>query len=118
MIGIGNNTSKQRALPIELMKTKIEECFANNDKIKVKIFEGLTSNFAKEIGAKYLLRGLRNTTDFEYENTIAQVNSYLNDGLETVFLITHPEFAYISSTIVRELLKFEANVDKFLPYKL
>jgi pantetheine-phosphate adenylyltransferase len=118
VIGIGNNTSKQRALPIEVMKTKIEECFANKDKIKVKIFEGLTSNFAKEIGAQYLLRGLRNTTDFEYENTIAQVNNYLNEGLETVFLITHPEFAYISSTIVRELLKFDANVDKFLPYKL
>jgi pantetheine-phosphate adenylyltransferase len=118
VIGIGNNTSKQRALPIELMKTKIEECFVNNDNIKIKIFEGLTSNFAKEINANYLLRGLRNTTDFEYENTIAQVNNYLNEGLETVFLITHPEFAYISSTIVRELLKFDANVDKFLPYKL
>lgn len=118
IIGIGNNSSKQRYLPIEEMKKKIESAVAFDPKIKVMVFEGLTSNFAKEIGARYLLRGLRNTTDFEYENTIAQVNSYLNEDLETVFLITSPQFAYISSTIVREIHKFGGSVEKFLPYKL
>ena len=118
IVGIGNNSSKQRYLSIEVMKEKIENTFLHNPKVKVIVFEGLTSLFAKQIGAKFLLRGLRNTTDFEYENTIAQVNNYLNDDLETVFLITHPEHAYISSTIVREILRFGGNVDKFLPYKL
>ncbi len=118
IIGIGNNSSKQRYLPIETMKKHIESSVAFDPKIKVIIFEGLTSNFAKEIGARYLLRGLRNTTDFEYENTIAQVNSYLNEDLETVFLITNPQYAYISSTIVREIHKFGGSVEKFLPYEL
>jgi pantetheine-phosphate adenylyltransferase len=118
VIGIGNNTTKQRYFPIELMQKKIEGCFANNPKVEVVVFKGLTSSFAKEIGASFLLRGLRNTTDFEYENTIAQVNNYLNEDLETVFLITNPSFAYISSTIVREIHRFEGNVDRFLPYKL
>lgn len=118
VIGIGKNTAKQRYLPIDVMKEKIEMAISHNPKIKVQIFEGLTSTFAKEIGAQFLLRGLRNTTDFEYENTIAQVNNYLFDGLETVFLITNPTYAYISSTIVREIHKFGGNVEKFLPYSL
>ncbi len=118
IIAIGNNTAKQRYFPIEVMKQKIELATNQNPKIAVEIFEGLTSNFAKEVGANFLLRGLRNTTDFEYENTLAQVNNYLNEGLETVFLITNPEYAYISSTIVRELHRYGGNVGKFLPYQL
>jgi pantetheine-phosphate adenylyltransferase len=65
-----------------------------------------------------LLRGLRNTTDFEYENGISQVNRHLNQNLETVFLITSPEFASISSSIIRELHKYSADTSPFLPYKL
>lgn len=118
VIGIGNNTSKQRYISLDVMKEKIELCTRENPKIEVAIFEGLTSSYAQQIGAKFLLRGLRNTTDFEYENTIAQVNNYLNEGLETVFLITHPAYAYISSTIVREIHRFNGNVEKFLPYPL
>ncbi len=118
VIGIGHNTAKKRYFPLELMKEKIASCVQGNPKIETVVFEGLTSSFAKSIGANYLLRGLRNTTDFEYENTIAQVNNYLNEGLETVFLITHPAHAYISSTVVREVHRFNGNVDKFLPYPL
>ena len=118
IIGIGNNTSKQRHFPLDVMKERIEFCTKGNPKIEVTVFEGLTSSYAQQIGAQYLLRGLRNTTDFEYENTIAQVNNYLNEGLETIFLITHPAYAYISSTIVREIHRFNGNVEKFLPYSL
>jgi pantetheine-phosphate adenylyltransferase len=64
------------------------------------------------------LRGLRNTTDFEYENSIAQVNRYLVEGLETVFLITSPHLAPISSTIIRDLHRYGTNVDEFLPYNI
>ncbi len=118
IIGIGYNSQKNRAFSVELMKELIEKCFASNPKIKVEIYSGLTSHFAKQVGASAILRGLRNTTDFEYENTIAQVNNYLNSDLETVFLITSPVFAYISSSIVRELHKFGTDVSAFLPYEL
>jgi pantetheine-phosphate adenylyltransferase len=118
IIGIGHNTSKHRYFPLDLMREKIEFCIKDNPRIETIVFEGLTSSFAKSIRANYLLRGLRNTTDFEYENTIAQVNNYLNEGLETVFLITDPNFAYISSTVVREVHRFGGNLEKFLPYEL
>jgi len=82
------------------------------------MFSELTAEYARKNGAQYLLRGLRNTTDFEYENSIAQVNRYLNAELESVFLITSPEYASISSTIIREVHKYHGDVSKFLPYKL
>lgn len=118
VIGIGNNSSKQRYFPLDFMKSKIEETFQDEMNIRVEIFQGLTSQFAKSIGAHHILRGLRNTTDYEYENTIAQVNNFLNDDLETVFLITAPSLAYISSSIVREIHKFDGDVSSFLPYKM
>jgi pantetheine-phosphate adenylyltransferase len=118
IIAIGNNTQKSRMFSVEEMKTNIESCFVGNPKIKVEIYMGLTSHYAKTVNATAILRGLRNTTDFEYENTIAQVNNYLNKDLETVFLITSPQFAYISSSIVRELHQFGSEVSAFLPYKL
>lgn len=118
IIGIGNNTSKQRYFPLETMKEKIESCLAGIPKTEVIVFEGLTASFAQTVGANYLLRGLRNTIDFEYENAIAQVNNELIEGLETVFLITDPSYASISSTIVREIHRFNGDISKFLPYTL
>jgi len=118
IIGIGTNTQKQRYFPLELMVQKIRAAFNDTDKIRIISYDDLTANVARDLGANFLLRGLRNTTDFEYENTISQVNRHLIDELETVFLITSPELAPISSTIVRELHKFGAKVNDFLPYNL
>jgi pantetheine-phosphate adenylyltransferase len=118
IIAIGNNPAKQRYFPIEYMIPKIEEAFKNIPHVKVQTYQGLTATYAKSIGAHYLVRGLRNTTDFEYENTIAQVNTYQWNELETVFLITDPKLAYISSSIVRELHRNGAEVKDFLPYEL
>ena len=118
IVAIGNNSTKERHFPIAMMEEKIRATFNNKSSVRVMSFKGLTSNFAKEMGANYLLRGLRNTTDFEYENTIAQVNAHLNKDLETIFLITSPSLAYISSSIVRELHKFGGDVKPFLPYDL
>lgn len=81
-------------------------------------YDDLTANVARRLGAKFLLRGLRNTTDFEYENSISQVNRHVYEEVETIFLITSPHLAPISSTIIRELHKYGHNVDEFLPYKL
>jgi pantetheine-phosphate adenylyltransferase len=117
IIGIGYNSSKQnRYFEIGIMVDKIEEVYRYTPEVKVVVYNELTSTLAKKHDAGFLIRGLRNTTDFEYENTISQMNRYLNEGLETVFLITSPEFASISSTIIREVHRYGGNVRKFLPY--
>jgi pantetheine-phosphate adenylyltransferase len=118
IIAIGNNSSKQRYLPVEQMITLIEGVFHDEPKVSVQSYKGLTADFARETGAKFLLRGLRNTTDFEYENTIAQANRHVNPELETVFLITSPTLAAISSTIIREIHRFGGNVNDFVPFSL
>lgn len=119
IIGIGyNSTKKNRYFDIEVMVQKIESVYVGQERVKVIVYNELTSTLAKKYGAKYLVRGLRNTTDFEYENTISQMNHYLNEDLETVFLITSPQYAQISSTIIREVHRFGADVSEFLPYPI
>ena len=119
IIGIGyNSTKKNRYFDIDMMVGKINSLYLDNNRVKVLVYNELTSTIAKDQNAEFLIRGLRNTTDFEYENTISQMNRYLNEDLETVFLITSPEFAAISSTIIREVHRYGKDVDEFLPYKL
>jgi pantetheine-phosphate adenylyltransferase len=119
IIAIGYNSAKsQRYFPIEYMVEKINETFKNEPRISVQTFSELTAEFAKRNGARYLLRGLRNTTDFEYENSIAQVNRQLNPELESVFLITSPAFAAISSSIIREVHRYNGDVSSLIPYKI
>lgn len=118
VIGIGTNAAKKRYFSVETMVSLIEKAFVDMPHIKVIVYDDLTANVAKEHDANFILRGLRNTTDFEYENTISQVNRHLVPEMETIFLITSPEFAPISSTIVRELHKYGADVSDYLPYSL
>jgi len=118
IVAIGYNSKKKRYFDIDYMMEKIESCFSKYEKIKVDKYTELTATYANLQGAKYLLRGMRNTTDFEYENTIAMVNKDLYNGLETVFLITSPKFAFISSTIIREVHTYGGDVSKYIPYKL
>ncbi len=119
IIGIGyNSTKKNRYFEIDLMVDKIKSVYVDLSSVKVIVYNELTSTLAKKHDAQFLIRGLRNTTDFEYENTISQMNRYLNEELETVFLITSPEYASISSTIIREVHRYGSNVNEFLPYKI
>lgn len=118
VIGIGRNARKERYFPLEQMTLLIEEAFQAYPAVRVINYEDLTANVARTIGAKFLLRGLRNTTDFEYENGISQVNRYVYEEVETVFLITSPPLAPISSSIIRDLHRYGQNVDEFLPYQL
>lgn len=118
IIAIGYNSKKQRYFDTDQMVKLIEETFLNYPQVKVTTYSELTASLAEKYNAQYLLRGLRNTTDFEYENSISQVNRYLNKDLETVFLITSPQYAAISSSIIREVHKYGGNVEEFLPYKL
>ena len=119
IIAIGYNSSKHnRYFDVNLMVDKITKLHSDNDRISVEMYNELTAVFAKRKNANYLLRGLRNTTDFEYENSIAQVNMHLVEHLETVFLITSPKYAHISSTIIREVHQYDGDISKLIPYKL
>lgn len=119
IIAIGYNSQKSsRYFPIEMMVERISQTFKGNENIKVITYSELTAELARKQGAKYLLRGLRNTTDFEYENSVAQVNRHLNADLESVFLITLPQFASISSSIIREVHRYGGDVSGLIPYKL
>ena len=118
IIAIGINPAKKRYFDIDMMHQKISDHFSNKPNISVQRYETLTGDFAKIIDAKYILRGLRNTTDFEYENTIAQANKHVYHSLETVFLITSPKLSFISSTIVRELYNYGSNISEYIPFDL
>lgn len=119
LIGIGYNSQKdKRYFKIDYMIEKIQSTFSQYPQISVISYSELTAELARKHKANYLLRGLRNTTDFEYENSIAQVNRYLNHNLESVFLITSPEYAYMSSSIIRDVHRYEGDVSPMLPYKL
>lgn len=115
IVAIGTNSVKSYLFPLETRIEWLREVFKGNEKIEIDHFEGLTANYCKKINANYLIRGLRNSSDFEYEKTISQVNHILTGGLETIFLISAPNFSHISSTIVREVIKGGGDVEPFLP---
>ncbi len=118
VVGVGHNSKKNRYFHIDRMLGYINNTFADEPRVEVITYDELTAQLAKRYGARYLLRGLRNTTDFEYENSISQVNRYLNNDLETVFLITSPQYAHINSSIIREVHRYQGDVSEFLPYTL
>ncbi len=119
IVAIGFNSAKnKRYFEIDYMVDKINSVFEGDERVKVEVYNELTATFAEKRNAIALVRGLRNTTDFEYENSISQVNAHLNPDLETVFLITNPVYASVSSTIIREVHKYGGNVTDFLPYEL
>ena len=114
VIGIGRNTTKQTLYTPEERQQQIAALFANESRIEVRIYDVLTVDFAKSVGAQYVLRGVRTMADFEYERTIADVNKRLA-GLETVSLFADADTASISSSLVRELKAFGKDVTDFLP---
>lgn len=119
VIAVGYNSQKSsRYFPVDTMVQCIEKTFERYPNIKVLTYSELTAELARKHDARFLLRGLRNTTDFEYENSISQVNRQLNGELESIFLITSPQLAWISSSIIREVHKYGGDVSEFLPYKI
>ena len=115
IIAIGVNSQKQTLFDLEKRKKWIEDVFKDEPRVKVDVFEGLTVHYCKKVGAKFLLRGLRNASDFDYEKTISQLNHIVGENVETVFLISKPEYSHISSTIVREIIKGKGDAKPFLP---
>jgi pantetheine-phosphate adenylyltransferase len=114
IIAIGENLSKNYLFSLEQRKAFIENIFSDNKKIKVFIYSGLTTDFCKKIKANYILRGLRNSSDFEYEKSIAQTNKKIGE-IETVFLLSSSEKSFISSSIVREIIKHNGKFEDLVP---
>lgn len=115
VIGIGLNSSKQAFLSSEKRENIVKSVFSENENVEVKLYEGLTVDFCKQVGATYMIRGIRSVSDFEYERAIAQINQTMTPELETIFILSKPEYSAISSTIVRDILRNNGNVSKFLP---
>lgn len=114
IISIGINESKRTWFPTEKRLDMIRKLYADEPRVKVMAYDGLTIDFAIEQNAQVIIRGIRTVRDFEYEETIADVNRKLS-GIETILLFTEPELTSVSSTIVRELLQFGKDVTPFLP---
>ncbi len=118
VIAIGKNTTKQSFFTLENRLKMISDVFINESKVSVETYTGLTVDFCNNINSKYILRGLRNSTDFEYERSIALMNNLMHTEIETVFLLTQSEHTPVSSTIVREILKFDGDVSRFIPQNI
>ncbi|MDY0779741.1 pantetheine-phosphate adenylyltransferase [Tenacibaculum sp. IB213877] len=114
IIAIGINADKNYMFPLEKRKQFIEEAFKDEPKIKVVTYEGLTVNFCKEVDAQFILRGLRNPADFEFEKAIAHTNRKLSE-IETVFLLTSSGKSYISSSIVRDVIRNNGDYTGLVP---
>lgn len=113
-IAIGINTEKRTMLTLDERMERIATLYKDEPRIHVVSYEGLTTDFAQSIGAKFIVRGVRNTIDFEYEHNIADINRMLT-GIDTLLLISEPEYAAISSSMVRELAHFGKDISKYLP---
>lgn len=114
IVGIGYNAEKSHMFSIEQRKEFIAQCFQDNPKVKVMDYRGLTIDFCKSVGANYLLRGVRNNGDFEFEKAIARTNRELSN-IETVFLLTSIQTSFISSSIVREIIRNKGDYKRFVP---
>ncbi len=118
IVAIGVNSTKAALFSLERRLHWLEEVFKGMTKIEIGHFEGLTVHYCQAIGAQYLVRGLRNASDFDYEKTISQLNNIVGKNIDTVFFISRPEFSHYSSTIVREIIKGNGDASPFLPHSV
>ncbi len=115
IVAVGKNATKNYMFPLEQRLEWIRETFKNEPKVEADTYSGLTVNYCKEVGANFILRGLRNPADFEFEKAVAQTNRKLNPDLETIFLLTSSGLSSISSSIVRDVLRHEGDYSQFVP---
>lgn len=114
IIAIGTNSDKKTMFSLEERIKFIEDVFKNESQIKVKSYTGLTANFCKNEKVQFIVRGLRNSIDFAYEQSIAQANAKVN-GVDSVFLICSPEYSHISSSIVRDIARHDGDYQDLIP---
>ena len=115
IVAIGENSQKKYMLSLEKRKSIIADAFKGVEQVKVESYSGLTVDYCNAEEARFILRGLRNSRDLDFEQPIAQLNKKLDDSIETVFLVNAPEFSAINSSIVREIYLNGGDVSDFLP---
>jgi pantetheine-phosphate adenylyltransferase len=115
IIAVGENPEKQSYFPLGKRISWLEKLFKSESRIEIQKYTGLTVNFCRTVNANYILRGLRTSVDFEFERTIGQVNKVIYPEIETIFLLTIPEYTALSSSVVREVLRNGGNADMFVP---
>ena len=115
VVAIGTNANKQHLFSLDQRRSWIEELFREDDRVEVAVYEGLTAKFAEEQGAGFILRGLRTTQDFTYEQQIAFVNESMAPGVEHVFVLSDQANASVSSTIVRDLIRHGGEYHRYVP---
>lgn len=115
VVAVGINSQKKTLFPLEQRIEWLHAVLGDFPTVEVGSFEGLTVNYCQSIGANYLIRGLRNASDFDYEKTISQLNHIIGNDIETVFLISRPEYSHISSTIVREIIIGKGDASSLVP---
>lgn len=115
IVAIGVNADKKYMFSLDERKDWIRKTFAFEDKVVVDTFQGLTVNYCRTVNAHFLIRGLRNAEDFQFEKSIAQMNRELDSEVDTIFLVTNPEYAAYSSSIVRDIIRNNGDVTKFIP---
>ena len=114
VVAIGRNAAKSTICSIDERMESIARLYADEPRVEVVTYEGLTTDYAQEVGACCLLRGVRSVKDFEYERDLADVNRAIS-GIETVIMVSEPQYAAISSSVVRELMSYGKDVTEFLP---
>lgn len=115
IIAIGVNSQKSGYFTLEQRMNWLQEIYGSTGNVVIESYEGLTVDFCKRQESKYILRGLRGVSDYEYERVIAQTNKTMYPEVETVFILSAPEFSHISSTIVREVLRHKGDISKLVP---
>jgi pantetheine-phosphate adenylyltransferase len=115
IVAIGMNTEKKTFFPLEKRLSWLEQVFSGYPSIQVTKYEGLTVDFCKKQNARFILRGLRTSADFEFERSIGQINKKIYPEIETVFLLTTPEFTALNSSIVRDILRHGGDASPFVP---
>ena len=118
VVGIGLNNTKQGFISNEKKEEMLQLVFQHEPKIKVATYEGLTVEYCKQIGAQYMIRGIRSASDFEYEKAISQMNQSMHPAIESVFSISSPGYSAISSTIVRDILRNGGDISQFVPKEI
>jgi pantetheine-phosphate adenylyltransferase len=115
VVGVGTNSSKAPMFSAEQRLKWIQEIYKEEPRVKGAVYEGLTIDFCKRVGARFILRGIRYVSDFEYEKTIADANRAMDPSLETIFLTGEPKYTSVASTIVRDILRNNGDASPFLP---
>lgn len=115
IVAIGVNAEKPGFFPVEKRKAWLEKVFANEPKVVVDTYSGLTVDYCRQNGVGYILRGLRTSADFEFERSIGQINKKMLPGIETVFLLTTPEYTALNSSIVRDIIRHKGDPTPFVP---